>query len=261
MSTPSSSEGVRLQKFLSSAGVCSRRAAEELIENGEVKVNGKPATLGQKVDPKRDQVVVRGKLVQREAATALTLAMHKPKGYLCSHGDPHHEKTIYELLPPDLASRRFLCAGRLDLESEGLLILTTDGELANRLMHPASLVVKRYIVTLNKPFPQAKVPLLLKGFEIEGEHLKVERAYPLRADRAEEFLNWELHLHHGKKREIRRLFEVLGYRVKRLKRFQIGNFSLRRIPVAKSKILSPREIRLLFEADTRDDRTASESFF
>jgi len=261
MPSPSSSEGVRLQKFLASAGVSSRRAAEELIQNGEVKVNGKPAELGQKIDPKRDKVVVRGKLIQQEAAAAITLAMHKPKGYLCSHGDPHHTKTIYDLLPRELATRRFLCAGRLDLDSEGLLILTTDGELANRLMHPGSLVVKRYVVTLNKAFPQAKIPLLLKGIEFEGEHLKVERAFPLRAERSEESLTWEVHLHHGRKREIRRLFEGLGYRVKRLKRFQIGKFSLRRIPVAKSKILSPREIRLLFESEEGENRTAGESFF
>jgi pseudouridine synthase len=257
----SSSKGVRLQKFLASAGVCSRRMAEELIQNGEVKVNGQPAILGQKVEPGRDQVVIRGKLVQQEAAKPITLAMHKPKGYLCSHGDPHHNRTIYDLLPPDLVNRRFLCAGRLDLDSEGLLILTTDGELANRLMHPANLVVKRYHVSLNKPYPRAKGPLLLKGIEFEGETLKVEKAYPIRSDRSEEFTDWELHLHHGKKREIRRLFEAFGYRVKRLKRFQIGRLSLRKIPTGMSKVLTPRDIRLLFETDDQESRTAGEAFF
>lgn len=256
----SSSTGVRLQKFLASAGVCSRRAAEQFIADGEVKVNGKPAELGQRIEPGKDRVVVRGKLVQSPGTGNITLAMHKPKGYLCSHGDPHHKRTIYDLLPRDMANRRFLCAGRLDLDSEGLLILTTDGELANRLMHPANLVVKRYHVSLNKPFPQAKIPLLLKGIQFEGEHLKVERAFPVRTDRGEEPTDWEVHLHHGRKREIRRLFESLGYRVKRLKRFQIGKFSLRRIPTGKSKILSPREIKLLFEVDDRD-RTGGESFF
>lgn len=254
----SESTGVRIQKFLSSAGVCSRREAEELIRNGEVSVNSKTAELGQRIDPARDRVVVQGQRVQPQAAAPITLAMHKPRGYLCSHKDPHHTRTIYDLLPRDLAQRRFLCAGRLDLESEGLLILTTDGDLANRLMHPGSLVVKRYYVTLNKPFPHAKVPLLLKGFEVEGEHLKAEKVYPLKTGRGTEFTDWELHLHHGKKREIRRLFETLGFRVKRLKRFQIGRLALRGIPLAKSKILTPRDLRLLFDSG---DEQPSKSFF
>lgn len=250
--------GIRLQKFISTAGICSRRAAESLIESGEVTVNGKPAELGQRVTPGRDRVVVQGQLVQPQTAQPLTLAMNKPKGYLCSHGDPHHKRTIYDLLPPELAERRFLCAGRLDLNSEGLLILTTDGELANRLMHPASRVVKRYHVTLNRPFPKVKVPILLRGVMVEGEEMKVEKAFPVKTGRGDEFTDWEVHLHHGKKREIRRLFETLGYRVKRLKRFQIGGFSLRRIPLAKSKILNARDLRLLFKVGEEEEK---ESFF
>lgn len=252
------STGIRLQKFISTAGICSRRAAEELIIRGEVAVNGKPAELGQRIEPGRDRVVVGGRLVEPAAIAPMTLAMHKPKGYLCSHGDPHHKRTIYDLLPRELASRRFLCAGRLDLDSEGLLILTTDGELANRLMHPASRVVKRYRVTLNRPFPEAKIAILLRGVEVEGELMKVERAFPIKVGRTDEFTDWEVHLHHGKKREIRRLFETLGYRVKRLKRFQIGNFSLRRIPLAKSKVLTDRDLRLLFQSAGESDEA---SFF
>lgn len=248
MSAPT---GIRLQKFISAAGICSRRAAEALIADGDVSVNGKPAELGQRVEPGRDRVVVQGRLVEPKAAAPITLAMNKPKGYLCSHRDPHHTRTIYDLLPPDLAARRFLSAGRLDLNSEGLLILTTDGDLANRLMHPASRIVKRYRVSLNRPFPKTKIPLLLKGVEVEGEQMKVERAFPLKTDRTDAFADWEVHLHHGKKREIRRLFETLGYRVKRLKRFQIGNLTVRRIPLGKSKILTDRDIRLLFKADER----------
>lgn len=252
------STGIRLQKFIATAGICSRRAAEELIVQGEVTVNGKPAELGQRVEPGRDRVVVHGQLVEPQAAAPITLAMNKPKGYLCSHGDPHHKRTIYDLLPAELASRRFLCAGRLDLNSEGLLILTTDGELANRLMHPASRVIKRYHVTLNRAFPEAKIPLLLKGVQVEGELMKVEKAYPVKTGRGETFTDWEVHLHHGKKREIRRLFETLGFRVKRLKRFQIGNFSLRRIPLAKSKVLTERDLRLLFQTPKE---TGEKSFF
>lgn len=248
--------GVRLQKFISTAGICSRRAAETLIENGQVSVNGKTAEIGQSILPGRDRIVVQGQLVQPQTALPMTLAMHKPKGYICSHTDPHHTRTIYDLLPPQLADRRFLCAGRLDLESEGLLILTTDGNLANKLMHPTSRVVKRYTVTLNRPFPLAKVPILLRGVMFEGEELKAEKAFPVRTGRGDEFLDWEVHLHHGKKREIRRLFETLGYRVKRLKRFQIGSFSLRRIPLARSKIMNDHDLRLLFKVDERTEQAS-----
>ncbi len=252
--------GIRLQKFISTAGICSRRAAEELITNAEVTVNGKPAILGQRVQPGRDRVVVRGQLVEPQATAPMTLAMNKPKNYLCSHEDPHHKRTIYDLLPPELAARRFLCAGRLDLNSEGLLILTTDGDLANRLMHPASRVTKRYHVSLNRPFPANKIPLLLKGVTFEGELMKVEKAFPMKSGRGDDVTDWEVHLHHGKKREIRRLFEVLGYRVKRLKRFQIGSLSVRRIPLGKSKVLTDRDLRLLFKTDDRP-QVESDSFF
>lgn len=252
------STGIRLQKFIASAGICSRRAAEELIVNGEVSVNSKPAELGQRIEPGKDRVRVQGRLVEPQVAAPITLAMNKPRGYICSHSDPHHKRTIYDLLPRDLAGRRFLCAGRLDLDSEGLLIVTTDGDLANRLMHPASRVVKRYHVTLTRPFPRNKVPLLRKGIEIEGEQLKVEKAFPVKVGREDEFTDWEVHLHHGRKREIRRLFEALDYRVKRLKRFQIGGFSLRRIPLAKSKVLTERDLRQLFETS---ESAEGESFF
>ncbi len=240
--------GIRLQKFLSAAGVCSRRAAEELIVSGEVTVNGRPAELGQRVDPARDRVAVGGRKVSAVPSSQVTLAMNKPKGFLCSHRDPHHDRTVFDLLPRELEDRRFLIAGRLDLDSEGLLILTTDGDLANRLMHPSSGIVKRYYVTLNRPFPIKMVRLLIKGVQADGERLKAEKAIPLKAPRAEDSADWEVHLQHGRKREIRRLFEALGYRVKRLKRFQIGNLTVRRIPSGKVKILSDRDLRLLFQS-------------
>ena len=148
---------LRLQKFIAEAGVCSRRNAEALIVQGEVWVNGSPAVTGQKVTPGVDKVTVSGKTVRTTAQPRLTVAVHKPRGLVCSNDDPHHAATVFELLPREFARLRFFCAGRLDLESEGLVILTTDGSLAHRLMHPSNLVVKRYLVVLETPFPASRL--------------------------------------------------------------------------------------------------------
>lgn len=240
-------EPIRLQKYLADAGVCSRRSAEALIAQGEVWVNSVQAKLGQKVLPGVDKVTVSGKTVRTTAQPKITIAMHKPRGLVCSNDDPHHEETIFTVLPRELASYRFFCAGRLDKESEGLVILTTDGDLANRLMHPRNVVVKRYLVTLKQPFPAAKKPLLLKGIVVEGERLKVERATLLSANVENASTHVDVQMHHGKKREIRQLFTVLGYDVKRLKRYQIGAFALKGIPLRAVKVLSTKEVQLLFK--------------
>jgi 23S rRNA pseudouridine2605 synthase len=246
-------EPLRLQKFLAESGVCSRRAAEALIAQGEVWVNGALATLGQKVTPGVDKVTVSGKPVRAAAQPRLTLAMHKPRGLVCSNDDPHHAETIFTVLPREFARFRFFCAGRLDKESEGLVILTTDGDLAHRLMHPSNVVVKRYYVQLKQPFPRTRIPLLLKGIMLEGERLKVERANLVGdGGPVAESTQLDVHMHHGKKREIRQLFTVLGYDVKRLKRYQIGSFPLRGIPLHAVKQLSTKEIELLFRVPVID---------
>jgi 23S rRNA pseudouridine2605 synthase len=240
-------EPVRLQKFLADAGICSRRAAEALITEGEVWVNAEQATLGQKIVPGVDKVTVSGKPVRAASQPKITLAMHKPRGLVCSNDDPHHTETIFTVLPREFAKYRFFCAGRLDMDSEGLVILTTDGDLANRLMHPRNVVVKYYRVSLKQPFPAGKTGLLVKGITIEGERLKVERATLIAPSREQTSAEIDVQMHHGKKREIRQLFTTLGYDVKRLKRYQIGAFALRGIPLRAVKQLSSKEIELLFK--------------
>ena len=237
---------LRLQKFLADSGVCSRRAAEALIAQQEVWVNGKAATPGQKITPGVDKVTVSGKPVRAAAQELMTVAVHKPRGLVCSNDDPHNPETIFSLLPRELARLRFFCAGRLDKDSEGLVILTTDGDLAHKLMHPSSIVVKRYLVVLKQPFPAARLPLLVKGIVLEGERLKVERAALVNASVGGTASSLDVHMHHGKKREIRQLFTTLGYDVKRLKRYQIGALQLKGIPLGAGKKLSGREISLLF---------------
>lgn len=240
------SPAIRLQKYIAATGICSRRAAEELIASGAVTVNGKTAEPGLKVIPGKDRVFVGKKPLEAPADEHLTLAMNKPRGYICSHADPHNEQTIFDLLPAaKRPARRLLYAGRLDKDSEGLVILTTDGDLVNRLTHPRSGITKRYNVLLSQPFPAGKIPALLRGVQIEGERLNADKVIPLDRSPAGKHLSLEVHLHHGRKREIRRLFEALGFRVKRLQRFQIGNLTVRGIPQGEARPLGPREIRLL----------------
>lgn len=237
---------VRLQKYLADAGICSRRTAESLIAEGRIWVNTAPAVLGQKIDPAADRIKVDGKPVRLPPQPKVTLAVHKPRGLVCSNDDPHNPDTVFDLVPREFSRLRFFCAGRLDKDSEGLVILTTDGDLANRLMHPSNTVVKRYFVRLEEPFPRAKLKLLVKGVVADGEKLKVEYASLLNAGPSGSSRDLDVHLHHGKKREIRLLFLALGFPVKRLRRYQIGSLPLRGIPSRAGRILGPREIQALF---------------
>ena len=254
-----SAEPIRLQKFIADAGVCSRRAAEALIAQGEVWVNGAAATLGQKIIPGVDKVTVRGKTVRTTSQPKITVAVHKPRGLVCSNDDPHHAATVFDLLPREFSKFRFFCAGRLDLDSEGLVILTTDGDLANRLMHPSRVVTKRYHVVLKQPFPSTRLPQLVRGRTIDGEHLKVERAALINADASHSSTDLDVHMHHGKKREIRQLFTSLGYDVKRLRRYQIGALQLKGIPLRAGKVLSTKEVDSLFQ-NPRTPRAAFEAY-
>lgn len=237
---------LRVQKFLADAGVCSRRGAEALVAQGEVWVNGKPAVAGQKITPGIDKVTVSGKPVRGTSQPRITVAVHKPRGLVCSNEDPHHSATVFDLLPREFSRLRFFCAGRLDLDSEGLVILTTDGDLAHRLMHPSNIVVKRYHVVLKSPFTAGRLPQLIRGVTIEGERLKVERAALINADAGGTSTDLDVHMHHGRKREIRQLFLQLGHEVKRLRRYQIGALQLKGIPLRAGKVLSNKEISALF---------------
>ena len=243
----SESEPIRLQKYLAETGICSRRDAEVLIREGEVWVNAKQAIPGQKVTPGVDKVTVGGKAIKHAAPQPrMTLAMNKPRGLVCSNDDPFNPKTVFDLLPREFSKFRFFCAGRLDKESEGLLILTTDGDLANRLMHPSNVVTKRYYVSLKEPFPRTRIPQLLKGVVVDGERLQVEHATLVNPSVDGRSTSMDVHMHHGKKREIRVLFGKLGHDVKRLRRYQIGAFPLKGIPLRAMKQLSIKEINSLF---------------
>jgi 23S rRNA pseudouridine2605 synthase len=250
MESSSSQTTVRLQKFLADAGFCSRRAAEELIASGQVTVNGKRPAPGTKVTPGVDKVSVQGEPIRTRRTGSVTLAVHKPRGLVCTNSDPHHNRTIFELIPPPYSSLRLFCAGRLDKESEGLVILTTDGELANRLMHPSGLVVKYYRVSLKEAFPGSDIPRLLKGVVFDEERLKVEKARLIGRGTVTKSTEVDVQMHHGKKREIRQLFTALGHDVKRLRRYQIGKFSMRGFPLRGVKLMTQSEIEQLLAVPT-----------
>jgi 23S rRNA pseudouridine2605 synthase len=233
---------MRIHKFLAQAGVCSRREAERLVAEGVVQVNGKIAVTGQPVDPAVDVVRCRGQHIKPLARTVV-LMMNKPRGFLCTNDDSHGGQTVFDMVPPEYKQLRLFCVGRLDKDSEGLLLLTNDGALANKVMHPSGGVIKRYEIVLNRDYDPALTPRLLKGAMEDGELLRLKKLIRHPDDPA----HLEVHLDQGRKREIRRLFEIFGFHVKMLRRFQIGGLILRKMPAGDCRPLSRKEIEEIFE--------------
>jgi len=231
----------RIQKIIAASGLCSRREAERYIEDGLVRVNGKVATLGDKATPDA-AIFVNNKPILKKPERKVALVMNKPKGYVCTNSDPNAGRTVFDLLPPDLQRLRLFCAGRLDKDSEGLLVITNDGDLANRITHPSTQLIKRYRVVLHRDFDPADIPKLLEGVEDEGDFLKAEKVIPAPALGDDHRRRLEVHLHHGKKREVRRLFEANRYFVKKLVRVQIGGIVLRNIPKGGIKVLGRKDL-------------------
>jgi 23S rRNA pseudouridine2605 synthase len=231
---------VRLQKFLAEAGVASRRASEQLILEGRVEVNGEPVRkLGTKVDPLHDQVEVDGRPVR--AKRKLYVALHKPRGCVCSRKDEHDRPTIYQLVPKEWTS--LYSVGRLDYDTEGLIFLTNDGEFALRLTHPRYGVRKRYVATVEGRLEAAVLEKLTRGVYHQGERLKADKARLVSASSSKSVV--ELDLTEGKNREVRRLFESQGFTVKRLQRVQIGKIKLGELKPGKWRTLTEPEIKSL----------------
>ena len=237
---------MRIQKYISQCGVCSRREAERKILAGDVEVNGIPAEIGQDVNPETDKVSVDGVLVRGIVEDKVVLAMNKPKGYICSNGDPFKAQTVFDLLPEPFSTMKLFCCGRLDKNSQGFLLLTNDGDLANKITHPSSGVVKRYHVLLNRDLDAKVIPVLLRGVVCDGEKLKASKIIPDNSNLSDSPRRVEVWLNQGRKREIRRMFEAMGYFVKELKRYQIGGLVLKRIPEGAVKILGKADIAKIF---------------
>ncbi|MEX0331266.1 MAG: pseudouridine synthase [Puniceicoccaceae bacterium] len=244
-------KSLRIQKIIADRGLASRREAESWIEEGRVTVNGEVATLGDKSVPGVDEITIDGRPLPREAPAKLVIAMNKPKGFVCTNDDPHATKTVFDLLPAEIKALRLFCVGRLDKESEGLLILTNDGNLQQQLAHPSYNVQKKYHVELNKPLREADVRKLIRGITWEGERLSIDKVIPLKSRSGDNWKSLEVVLGHGRKREIRRLFYAFGYDVKRLRRVQIGQFRLKGLPRGHIRTLGKSEIKTLFQVAER----------
>jgi len=230
--------GQRLQKFLAAAGVASRRASEELIREGRVTVNGATAELGSKVDPDRDQVRVDGRLLAAEAKEYWLL--NKPAGFVTTASDPQGRGTVLELVP---AAGRVFPVGRLDLDTSGVLLLTNDGDLANRLLHPRYGVDKLYEVEVEGMLNEAAIERLEQGVTLEDgmtapAEVKVEKLTP-------EGSRISLKIHEGRKRQVKRMLAAVGHPVRGLHRRRFGPLADAGLQSGESRWLSPRELEAL----------------
>jgi 23S rRNA pseudouridine2605 synthase len=231
---------VRLQKFLAEAGVASRRASEEIIVQARVMVNGRVVReLGAKVDPAHDQIMVDGKLVRTKRK--IYVALHKPIGCVCSRNDERGRPTIYELLPPDWSNVQSV--GRLDYDTEGLLLLTNDGELSLRLTHPRYGVKKLYEVTVEGRVNLDQTEAFTRGVRDEGELLRAQRVRITSASKSRSVI--ELELTEGKNREVRRMCAAIGLNVERLVRTQVGKIKLGELRAGRWRTLTDAEIKTL----------------
>nr|WP_326209375.1 pseudouridine synthase [uncultured Oscillibacter sp.] len=229
----------RLQKLLSAAGVCSRRAAEGYIEAGRVTVNGRTARLGDKADPGRDDVRLDGKPLPKRAEPVYLL-LNKPRGYVTTLSDEKGRRTVAELVAG--CGARVYPVGRLDLDSEGLLLLTNDGDLARRLAHPSGGVEKTYHVWVRGP-AEGAAERLSRLTDLEGEPICLARVESLR--QGEGTATLAVTIRQGKNRQVRRMCAACGLEVKRLRRVREHTLELGSLPPGKWRRLTEAEVRAL----------------
>lgn len=237
-------EKIRLQKFLADAGLMSRRAAEAEIEAGNVSVNGHVASIGTKVNPRADRVTYKSKLVKYAKREHIYIMMNKPRGYLSSTSDDRGRKCVTDLL--DGVSERVYPVGRLDMVSEGMLLLTDDGELKNRLTHPSHTIPKVYRVKVAENVSEAQYAILTSPLEIDGYQIKPVEVTV--ASRDESGTVMKMTLFEGRNRQIRKMCEAAELTVKRLSRVSIGNLKLGGLPVGKWRYLEREEVDYLYKA-------------
>ncbi len=238
-------EEIRLQKFLSRAGVASRRTSEGLILQGRVRVNGERVTeLGTKVDPAVDRVEVDGEVVRREPARWVLL--HKPRGVVSTLRDPQRRPTVYSLLSPGDRTLRYV--GRLDLDTEGLLLFTNEGETLHRLTHPSTGIEREYRVGVVGVPDRDKVAALAQGVELADGPARAEDVRIVRILPRGKGAILALTLREGRKREVRRMIEAIGHEVHRLRRVRFGPLRLGDLKPGEWRELTPAEIRELRDA-------------
>lgn len=229
---------MRINKFLAASGVSSRRECDKLIEEGKVLINGNRAVLGTDV-AEEDEVRVNGNIVTLKKNEYYIL--NKPKGYISSVSDDKGRKTVMDLMPSNVG--RIYPVGRLDYDSEGLLILTTDGELAQHLTHPSNEVPKTYLVKIEGVITEAELNPIRSGIEIDGYVTKKCKAHIVETNKA--YTKLHITIKEGKNREIRKMFAAIGKEVTLLKRIKIGELNLRGLNRGEYRKLDKQEIAYL----------------
>ena len=228
---------MRLNKFLASAGIASRRKCDQLIQEGLVSVNGKAVSeLGTVINEKKDKVVYEGRQISLPSSFVY-IKLNKPKGYACTAKDEKGRKTIYDLLPQ---GERLFSIGRLDYDTEGLIILTNDGDFANKVAHPRYSVDKEYHVTIEGQIKESELAVLRKGVVIDGERMPSAKVEFLSSDGKTTKLS--VVIDEGMNRQVRRMFEAIGKTIKLLKRVRIGNVKLGGVKRGDFRDLTTQEL-------------------
>ncbi len=230
----------RLQKILAEMGVASRRRAEELIREGRVKVNGRLARIGDKVDPLKDHVKVDGRLVTSHGAKVY-LMLHKPKNVVTTAEDPEGRATVMDLVKGRLP--RLFPVGRLDYDAEGILLLTNDGDLAHRLSHPSFQVPRTYLVKVKGKPAAEELHKMSRGIVLEDGPTAPCRVVLRKETRENAWM--EMTLHEGRNRQVKRMWERMGYPVLKLERISFAGLSLKHLPAGEHRHLRPAEVERL----------------
>ena len=229
----------RIQKIMASRGVASRRASEELILQGRVTCNGQVCGLGDRANPEKDTILVDGRPLP-STPDAIYILLHKPRGYVTTLSDEKGRKNVSQLVSD--CPQRVYPVGRLDMDSEGLLLLTNDGELANHLMHPSHVVDKVYQVWVQGFSPEGlerlSQPIELDGYRIRKPNVKCQK-------RTGDKALLQITIHEGRNRQIRRMCAIAGMEVQRLKRIREGSLSLGQLPLGKWRYLTKEEVQAL----------------
>ena len=244
-------EKIRIQKVLADAGVCSRRKAEELIARGKVKVNGHPAEIGMKIDPRADLITVMGERVYLpKKKSTRYIMMNKPRGYVTTVSDDQNRRCVMDLLED--VEERVYPVGRLDRNSEGLLLFTNDGDFANDMMHPSRHVTKTYRVTVRPDVTDEQTVRLSEGVEIDGRKTAPAVVRVLTKEPGRVVM--EIVIHEGRNRQVRKMCEAVGLEVARLKRTSIGPLRLGMLKPGAYRDLTSEELKAVCNAVKKPER-------
>lgn len=247
-------EKVRLQKYMAECGVASRRKSEELIAGGFVKVNGRKASIGDQVIPKRDLVTVHGRRLEHKHEMRYVM-LYKPRGYITTLSDEQDRRCVADLVK-DIPERVYP-VGRLDRESEGMLFLTNDGNFANVLTHPSKHVPKTYRVTVRPGITDEQLLRMQEGIVIDGRKTAPAEAHVVQKEEGRTVV--EIVLHEGRNRQIRKMCEALGLEVARLKRIAIGPVRLGMLQPGKWRELTTEEVRRLLSGKPAAGKNAGQT--